>query len=314
MKILVKKAMTMVLTLFFVSVVTFSAFQVINGDVVTAKLGVDATKEQVEELKEEYGLNKSIPVRYAEWLQGAIRGDFGDSYSYNVPVGKLVAERMEVTVGLGLIAILLIIIVALPLGILASRTRNGIGGHIINTVNQIFMSIPHFFLGMLICLLFGIFLKWFTPGDYVSLKDSVSGYFGYMIFPAIAIAIPKIAMLVKFLKTSVIRQMNQDYVRTARSKGNSEKQILYHHVLRNALIPVLTFLAMVIAEVLAGSIVLEPVFNLPGLGRLLVVSISSRDYPVVQVIVLYIAAVVIVMNCIVDILYQYLDPRVKDAL
>lgn len=314
MKTLIKRAVTMVLTLFLVSIVTFSAFQIINGDVVTAKLGVDATKEQVKTLKEEYGLNKSIPVRYAEWLKGAIKGDFGDSYSYNIPVGRLVADRMEVTVGLGLIAILLIIIVSVPLGMLASRTRNGTGGHIINTVNQIFMSIPHFFLGMLICLIFGIFLKWFTPGRYVSLKDSVGGYFGYMIFPAIAIAIPKIAMLVKFLKTSVIRQMNQDYVRTARSKGSSEKWILYHHVLRNALIPVLTFLAMIIAEVLAGSIVLEPVFNLPGLGRLLVVSISNRDYPVVQVIVLYIAAIVIAMNCIVDILYQYLDPRVKDAL
>lgn len=314
MKWIMKKITAMVITLFFVSVVTFLAFEVIAGNSVISKLGMDATAEQVEALKEEYGLNKSLPERYVDWLSGAVKGDFGTSYQYNMPVSKLVAERMPVTVGLGLIGIVLILLISIPLGLFVSKHEGGLWDHIITTMNQVFMAVPHFFLGMLICLIFGTVLKWFTPGAYVPMSQNFFGYFSYMIFPAIAIAIPKIAMVVKFLRTSVVRQMGMDYVRTARGKGNSEHRILYHHVLKNALIPVITFLAMVIADVLAGSIVLEPVFSLPGIGRLLVVSIANRDYPVVQVIVLYIATLVIVMNCIVDILYQVLDPRVKETV
>ena len=304
----------MIVTLFLVSVITFLAFEVVAGNSMVSKMGMDASPEQIKALEEEYGLNKSLPERYGDWFIHAIQGDFGTSYQYNVPVTNLVSERMAVTVGLGLLSIVLILAISIPLGLFISRHEGGMWDHVISTLNQVFMSIPHFFLGMLICLIFGIILKWFQPGAYVPMKQSVSGYFAYILYPAIALAIPKIAMVVKFLKTSVIRQMNMDYVRTARGKGNSERRILYSHVLKNALIPVITFLAMIIAEVLAGSIVLEPVFSLPGLGRLLVVSISNRDYPVVQAIVLYIATIVIVLNCIVDILYQVLDPRVKETV
>lgn len=314
MKWIVKKMTSMIVTLFLVSVITFLAFEVVAGNSMVSKMGMDASPEQIKALEEEYGLNKSLPERYGDWFIHAIQGDFGTSYQYNVPVTNLVSERMAVTVGLGLLSIVLILAISIPLGLFISRHEGGMWDHVISTLNQVFMSIPHFFLGMLICLIFGIILKWFQPGAYVPMKQSVSGYFAYILYPAIALALPKIAMVVKFLKTSVIRQMNMDYVRTARGKGNSERRILYSHVLKNALIPVITFLAMIIAEVLAGSIVLEPVFSLPGLGRLLVVSISNRDYPVVQAIVLYIATIVIVLNCIVDILYQVLDPRVKETV
>lgn len=314
MKWIMKKVTAMVITLFLVSIITFLAFEVIAGDSMISKLGMDAAPEQVEALKEEYGLNKSLPERYGDWLTGALQGDFGTSYQYNVPVTTLVMERMSVTVGLGMMAIVLILVISIPLGLFVSKHEGGMWDYVITTINQVFMAVPHFFLGMLICWIFGIILKWFIPGAYVPFNQNPYQYFSYMIFPAIAVAIPKIAMVVKFLRTSVIRQMKMDYVRTARGKGNSEQRILYYHVLKNALIPVITFLAMVIADVLAGSIVLEPVFGLPGLGRLLVVSISNRDYPVVQMIVLYIAALVIVMNCIVDILYQVLDPRVKETV
>lgn len=314
MKWIVKKMTSMIVTLFLVSVITFLAFEVVAGNSMISKMGMDASPEQIKALEEEYGLNKSLPERYGDWFIHAIQGDFGTSYQYNVPVTNLVSDRMAVTVGLGLLSIVLILAISIPLGLFISRHEGGMWDHVISTLNQVFMSIPHFFLGMLICLIFGIVLRWFQPGAYVPMKQSVSGYFAYILYPAIALAIPKIAMVVKFLKTSVIRQMNMDYVRTARGKGNSERRILYSHVLKNALIPVITFLAMIIAEVLAGSIVLEPVFSLPGLGRLLVVSISNRDYPVVQAIVLYIATIVIVLNCIVDILYQVLDPRVKETV
>lgn len=313
-KWLVKKVIATVLTLFLVSVITFLTFEVIAGNSVISKAGMNASPEQIAALEEEYGLNKSIPERYTNWLVHAVQGDFGTSSQYNVPVTSLVSERMKVTAGLGLLAIGFILIVSIPLGLFVSRHEGKMWDYLITAVNQIFMAIPHFFLGMLICLIFGLTFRWFVPGAYVPMNQSVSGYFGYMIYPAIAIALPKIAMVVKFLKTSVVRQMKMDYVRTARGKGNSERRILYHHILKNALIPVITFLGMIIAEVLAGSIVLEPVFGLPGLGRLLVVSISNRDYPVVQAIVLYIAVIVIVINGIVDLLYKVLDPRVKETV
>ncbi len=304
----------MLITLFLVTIVTFLAFEVIAGNGVISKLGMDATQEQIEALKEEYGLNKSIPVRYGEWLGKAVQGDFGTSYQYNMPATQLVGERMKVTAGLGFIAVVLILVISIPLGLFVSKHQGGVWDSLITTINQIVMSILPFFLGMLICSILAIILKWCIPGAYVPANQSFSRYLGYIIFPAVAIALPKIAMVVKFLRTSVVRQLNMDYVRTARGKGNSENRILYYHVLKNALIPVITFMAMMIADVLAGSLVIEPVFSLPGLGRLLVVSVANRDYPVVQLIVLYIATLVVVLNGVVDILYQVLDPRVKEMV
>lgn len=314
MKKVLAKVGSLLLTLVLVSIVTFFLFQVIPGNSALSKAGMNATAEQVELLKEQYGLNKPIWERYVEWSAGVLKGDFGISYNYNMPVKQLIGERMGVTLGLGIMSMILILICSIPLGLLASRYAGKWIDKVIMVLNQVIMAIPHFFLGMIISLIFGLTLKWFMPGRYISYKQDFWGFVEYMIYPAIAIALPKIAMLVKFLRTSVNGQMHLDYVRTARSKGASERYVLYHHVLKNALIPVITFFAMIVAEVMAGSIILETVFSLPGLGRLLVVSISNRDFPVVQAIILYIAVIVIVMNAIVDILYRYIDPRVQNEM
>ncbi|MFY9413311.1 MAG: ABC transporter permease [Tepidanaerobacteraceae bacterium] len=164
---------------------------------------------------------------------------------------------------------------------------------------------------MLITLIFGIILKWFTPGNYIDPGENFRMFIRFMMFPAIAVAVPKTAMTIKFLRSSLLREMELDYVRTARSKGMANISILFRHILKNALIPVITILAMMLADILAGSILVEQVFNLPGLGRLLVSSIANRDYAVVQAIVLYIASVVIIINFLVDLIYQWIDPRVK---
>ena len=171
------------------------------------------------------------------------------------------------------------------------------------------MSVPGFFLGIIITATLGLGLKVFTPGAYVSYQDNFFGFLYYLIFPSIAIALPKCAMGVKMLRSSVIGQMHMDYVRTAYSRGNSRKNVLYHHVLKNALIPVLTFWALTIAEIVAGSIIIEQVFTIPGLGSMLISSISNRDYPVVQAIIVLVAGLVVVVNFIVDILYTKIDPR-----
>lgn len=311
MKYIIKKISTLIITLLIVSIFTFAAFQVIPGDSVLNTLGMDASPEAIQALRQERGLDDNIVIRYGRWLGNVLQGDFGESTQYNMEVGQLISSRLTVTIWLAVISIILIIVISIPLGILSSKKEGGIIDRILVLLTQTMMAIPPFFLGMILTLIFGVCLKWFVPGKYVSFSENKGKFFAYLIYPAIAMAIPKIAMTVKFLRSSIRRQMHFEYVRTAKSKGNSQRDILVKHVLKNALIPVITFLGMIIADVLAGSIIVEQVFNLPGLGRLLVVAISSRDYDVVQAVVLYIATIVIVINLFVDVLYRIIDPRIS---
>ena len=306
-----KKISSLIITLFLVSIITFFAFRVIPGDSAIAKLGMNATEEQVEALREELGLNDSLIKQYGSFIAGAVVGDFGNSTQYNLPVSQLIAQRLPVTIWLSVLSFGFIVVFGISLGLLTSKKENGICDRLITLSTQTFMAIPPFFLGILLTLIFGVVLHWFLPGNYVKPSSDFGGFISYMIYPALAVSIPKIAMVVKFLKTSVLRELRLDYVRTAKSEGQNEHAIMYHHVLKNALIPVITFMGMVISESLAGSIVVEQVFNLPGMGRLLVTGIFNRDYPVVQATVLYIAAIVIVINFIVDMLYQRVDPRIR---
>lgn len=311
MKYFVKKVNTLIITLLIISLVTFLAFQIIPGDSAVSALGMDATPDQIEELREQLGYNKSIPERYLSWIGGVLAGDFGTSTYYHIPVKELIDDRFQVTLALGIIAIIMIIIISVPIGIIGAKREGSILDTSIIFLSQVGMAIPPFFLGMIFTLVFGIILKWFAPGKFIGPSESFWGFIKYLIFPAISVAVPKIAMMVKYIRSSVLRQLKLDYVRTARSKGNTENAVLYKHVLKNALIPIITFLAMIMSEVLAGSIIIEQVFSLPGLGRLLVVAIGNRDFAVVQTIVLYISILVIGMNFVVDLLYQYIDPRVK---
>jgi peptide/nickel transport system permease protein/oligopeptide transport system permease protein len=311
MSYFLKKTAALLITLFLVSLFTFTAFQIIPGDSVLTSLGTSATPEAVEALREQLGLNENVLVRYSSWLKGAITGDFGNSLQYNIPVNGLIRERLPVTLWLALLSMVFILLLSIPLGIGAAKKEGGFADRFITFITHLAMAIPPFFLGIILTLVFGLLLKWFIPGNYISYKEDLGKFLSYLIYPALAIAIPKTAMVVKFLRSSILRQLHLDYVRTARSKGHTEQVILYRHVLKNAFIPVLTFLAMITADVLAGSIIIEQVFGLPGLGRTLVTAISNRDYPIVQVIILYIAAVVILTNFLVDILYQWIDPRVR---
>ena len=314
MKYFVNKIITLIITLLFISLLTFSAFSVIPGDAAISRLGVDASPEAIEKLQKEYGLDKPLPVRYAKWLGGAVKGDFGKSYKYErMTVSQLIATRLPVTVLLAVMSFIIIIVVAVPLGMLSARFSGRWPDIAINQVTQIIMAIPSFFLGIIITYIFGLILKMFQTGGFVDVDKDFWGCVRFLLFPAVAVALPKIAMVVKYLRNSVLAEVGKDYVRTAYSKGNTETQVLYGHVLRNALIPVITFVAMVVAEILAGSLVIEQVFGIPGMGRLLVSSISTRDYPVVQAAVLYITSVVVIINFLVDILYQVADPRVRTA-
>ena len=314
MKYIGKRFITLIITLLCISAITFAAFSVIPGNASLTKLGTDATPEQIAALEKELGLDQPVTTRYFNWLKDALRGDFGDSYQYdNTTVTSLLASRLPVTVLLAVMAFLLIILVSIPLGILSARFSGKLPDTLINVITQITMAIPPFFLGILLTYIFGLVLKWFQPGQFISPKESFWGCVCYLIFPAVAVALPKIAMVIKFLRNSVLGQMGQDYVRTAYSRGNTKSSVLYRHVLKNAFIPVITFMALIIAEILAGSIIVEQVFSVPGVGRLLITAISSRDYPVVQAIVTYVTALVVTINFLVDVLYQVIDPRIRTA-
>jgi peptide/nickel transport system permease protein/oligopeptide transport system permease protein len=313
MKYLYKKIGTLIITLLTVSFLTFLVFQIIPGDSVLSSLGTDATKEAVEGMREELGLNDPLLVRYGNWLSGIVKGDFGISTKYQQPVTTIIKDRLPVTVWLAVLSLIIILLLSIPIGILSARKRGTLIDKGILLLTQVNMAIPPFFLGILLTLIFGVILNWFTPGKYISYADNFVKFLGFLVFPAITIAIPKIAMVIRFLRSSMVRQLDEDYVRTAYSKGNKEGSVLYFHVLKNAFIPVITFMGMIIADVLAGSIIVEQVFSIPGLGRFLVVSISNRDFPVVQAIVMYIAFVVIVINFMIDIIYQYIDPRIRIA-
>ena len=319
MKYIGKKLITLIMTLFLVSVAAFLAFQIIPGVVVTSILGTEATPEREEQLRQELGLDKPPVVRYFAWAADVLRGDLGVSYRYSknmnemMPVTELIGDKLPVTLWLAAVSMLLIIGVSIPLGVLWARSSNHFLDGLLGVITQASMAVPSFFLGILVTYLFGILLKLFAPGGYISYQENFSGFLGYLFFPAISIALPKIAMTARFLRNSMLTELRADYVRTAYSKGATKRRVMYKHVLRNAMMPVVTFLGMIIAEIVAGSIVIEQVFSLPGIGRLLISSISTRDFPVVEILILYITFVVIFVYFLVDILYRVIDPRISEA-
>lgn len=317
MKYFGKKFITLIMTLFIVSVAAFIAFQIIPGDVVTSILGTESTPEREAQLRAELGLDQPPVQRYFSWMSGVLHGDLGVSYRYSknmnemMPVAELIGDKLPVTLWLAAISLFLIIVLSIPLGVLWARSKSKVLDVLMGIGTQTAMAVPAFFLGILVTYFFGIFLRWFVPGGYVSYQKDFWGFLGYLLFPAISIAIPKIAMTARFLRNSMLTEMDADYVRTAYSKGCSKRRVMYGHVLRNAMMPVVTFLGMIIAEIIAGSIVVEQVFGLPGVGRLLISSVSTRDFPVVQILILYITFVVIFVYFLVDILYRVIDPRIS---
>lgn len=311
MKQIGKKIITLIITLFVVSFVTFFLFDQIPSNPALAMLGTNVTEERLAELEEQMGLNDPFFNRYGNFLKGLFEKEGNVSYTYQVPASELIQERLPITFTLMAFSFLITLAISIPFGMLAGRKKHSKTGGIITVFSQLIMSIPPFFLGILLTILFGLVLNWIQVGNYVSYKENKVSFFTYMILPAISVSIPKIAMVIKFLRVSMLEQMKQNYVITAKGKGLSSVRILTVHVLKNALIPVLTIMGMIVGDLLAGSIVVEQVFNIPGLGRLLVTSIGNRDYPVVSTIIVFIASVVMIAYGLIDILYIMADPRMR---
>ena len=310
-KYIIKKLIRLIITLFITSFVIFLIFELVPGDPVLDKLGTRATPELVEALRIQYGLDEPFILRYLKFIGGIFTLNFGTSYSYGVPVASLLKEKIVINLFLSLTALFFVVVISFPLGIYVAKHTGGLSDKIISPLNQASMSVPSFVLGLLITFFFGIVLRWFKPGGYVSYKANFGGFLYFLIFPAFALAIPKIAMCIRLLKGNILEEATKDYSLTAYARGNNTTGLLYRHVLKNAVMPTITFIGMIAADMICSGIVIEQVFSIPGLGQMLINSISTRDFPVVEAEVMMIALFIMLISFLTDIIHALIDPRVR---
>ncbi|MBP7564837.1 MAG: ABC transporter permease [Burkholderiaceae bacterium] len=308
---LLKRLLTLIATLAGASVVVFLVLEILPGNAAQMLMGPDASPEAVQALTVKLGLDQPAWNRYWEWIAGLLQGDMGTSYAYGTPVSELVFERLAVTVPLAVMAMLLTALIALTAGIYAASRHNKAGDVGVMALTQLGIAVPNFWFAILLILLFSVYLQWFSAGGFPGWADGPWEALKALMLPAIALAVVQSAILARITRSAVLELLREDFVRTARAKGVSRRAALWGHVLRNAMIPVLTVMGLQFAELLAGTIVVENVFYLPGLGRLIFQSIANRDVIVVRNCVMLLAAMVVLVNFVVDVLYAVIDPRVK---
>ena len=312
---LFKRFATFVATLLVASAVVFAVLDVLPGNVAEVMLGESATPEAVQALGEKLGLNAPPLARYGRWLGGLARGDLGTSVSYDTPVAELIVERLVVTAPLALLAMAITTVLALAFGIYAASRHNRLGDVGVMAASQFGIALPNFWFAILLILVFSVKLQWFAAGGFPGWSAEDGGGFGpalqALVLPAVALAVVQAAILARITRSAVLDVMREDFVRTARAKGLSHRAVLWRHVLRNAFVPVLTVMGLQFANLLTGTIVVEQVFSLPGIGRLIFQAIANRDLVVVRNVVMLLAAAVILINFVVDVLYAVIDPRLK---
>jgi peptide/nickel transport system permease protein len=307
----IRRVAAVVATLFVVSVLVFVVIRVIPGDPALLILGPESSLEAAARLREAMGLDRPLPVQYVEWLAGALRGDLGRSIQYDVPVGRLIVSRLPVTIPLTLLAAGFMVAAAVPLGLLAATRHRRLGDYLTMVVSQVGIAVPSFWAGLLLILLFSVHLGWVESGGFAGWSDGVWPGVRSLLLPAVSLGLFQAAVLIRATRSAVLDVLREDYVRTARAKGVPEASVIARHTFRNAMIPVVTVAGIQLGQLMAGSIILETVFALPGLGRLALGAISARDLPVVQGVTLFVASTIVLVNFAVDVLYGYLDPRIR---
>ncbi len=312
---LLKRLLTFLATLAVASMGVFAVLELLPGNVAQVILGESATAESLAALEKKLGLDRPPLTRYLDWTGGLLRGETAMSQSYDTPTGELILQRLEVTLPLAVMAMAITVALALALGIYAAARHNRLGDVSVMAASQVGIAIPNFWFAILLILLFAVQLQWVSAGGFPGWREDdggglVDGVIA-LLLPAIALAVVQAAILARVTRSAVLEVMREDFVRTARAKGLSRRATLWKHVLRNAMIPVLTVMGLQFANLLAGTIVVENVFYLPGLGRLIFQSIANRDLIVVRNCVMLLAAMVVIVNFVVDVLYAVIDPRVK---
>ena len=310
-----RRLLSFVLTLLATSVVVFAVLELLPGNAAQVILGETATPESIAAMEEKLGLNQPAATRYLNWMGGMLQGQTGLSISYDTPTGQLMAERMQVTLPLAVMAMGLTVALALALGIYAASQQNKAGDVGVMTLSQLGLALPNFWLAILLILLFAVHLEWVSAGGFPGWsEDDGGGIFEgikALLLPAMALAAVQTAILTRVTRSAVLDTLREDFVRTARAKGLSRRQVLWGHVLRNAMIPVLTVMGLQFGNLITSAIVIENVFVLPGIGRLIFQAIANRDLIVVRDVVMLLSALVILINFCIDVLYAWIDPRLK---
>ena len=312
---LLKRFATFLATLAVASVLVFAVLELLPGNAAQVILGDTATPESLASLQAKLGLDRPALQRYTDWVGGLLQGQTAQSISYDTPTAELIAERIRVTLPLAVLSMALTVVLALALGIYAASRHNGLGDVGVMAASQVGIAIPNFWFAILLILLFAVKLQWVSAGGFPGWTEDDGGglWEGLqaLILPAIALALVQAAILARVTRSAVLEVMREDFVRTARAKGLTRRQALWRHVLRNAMIPVLTVMGLQFANLITGTIVVENVFVLPGVGRLIFQAISNRDLVVVRDVVMLLAGVVVIVNFVVDVLYALIDPRLR---
>ena len=308
---LLRRLATLVATLLGASVVVFVMLEILPGNAAQMMMGADASPDAVQALAVKLGLDRPPLERYASWVGGMLTGRLGDSYAYSSPVAELIAERLALTVPLAVMSMLLTTVLALAAGVYAAARHNRVGDVGVMGLTQVGIAIPNFWFAILLILLFAVNLRWFSAGGFPGWSGGFAAALKSLVLPAVSLAVVQAAILARITRSAVLEVLREDFVRTARAKGLTRRATLWRHVLRNAMIPVVTVMGLQFANLLAGTIVVENVFYLPGLGRLIFQSISNRDLIVVRNCVMLLATMVVVINFVVDVLYAVIDPRIK---
>ena len=310
-----RRLLSFVLTLLATSAVVFAVLELLPGNAAQVILGETATPEAIAAMEDKLGLNQPAATRYLSWMGGMLQGQTGLSISYDTPTAQLMAERMQVTLPLAVMAMVLTVALALALGIYAASQQNKAGDVGVMTLSQLGLALPNFWLAILLILLFAVHLEWVSAGGFPGWSEDDGGGVGEgikaLLLPAMALAAVQTAILTRVTRSAVLDTLREDFVRTARAKGLSRRQVLWGHVLRNAMIPVLTVMGLQFGNLITSAIVIENVFVLPGIGRLIFQAIANRDLIVVRDVVMLLSALVILINFLIDVLYAWIDPRLK---
>lgn len=309
--IIVSKTLALLVTLLVASAIVFFVLEIVPGDPARLMLGINATDDAVAALRTQMGLDEPMLVRYFSWLAGMAVGDFGQSFTYSVPVRDLIAERIVVSLPLALLALLLSTAIAIPVAVFSASRRNTPADTATMAATQFGIAIPNFWFALLLVYIFAVTLRWVPAGGFPGWQAGIAPALGALVLPAIALALPQAAILSRVARSTLLETLNEDYIRTARAKGLPANTVLWRHALRNALIPVLTIMGLQFAFLLAGTIIIENVFYLPGLGRLVFQAINQRDLIVVESVVVLLVATVIIVNFLVDLAYGWADPRIR---
>lgn len=305
------RLISLTLSLLAASIVIFAVIEVIPGDPASFMLGLNAEPDTVAALREQLGLGGSVVTRYLNWVGGMLQGNFGTSYTYRVPVTELILARVWISLPLAVYALILSTAIAFPVGLIAAARRGKVSDISIMGVTQLGIAVPNFWFAMILVLIFSINLRWFSAGGFPGWDQGVLVALKSLTLPAIALALPQASILARIMRSSVLDTLDQDYIRTARAKGLTRRQSITHHALRNAMIPVLTIIGMQFSFLMAGAIIIENVFFLPGLGRLIFQGITQRDLVVVESVVMLLVFAVVTVTFVVDIAYAAVDPRLR---